>query len=201
MKHFQIKTNIPISVKETFNKTIITTKIERREIILSFTLEDLIYGGNIIINVPSLETHVLEKWEVQYEGSESEGEVKLYYGDEVYGTLHIRADLKEKRYLLIGTQDDGHKEPKPIILSNGIASSVDEILKMWVDPKLKLGWVPDHMGNIQDDMPEDATEEEIREEAIRQTKARFGIGQERDESYSDEYLLIEVDLETGQISN
>jgi len=101
-----------------------------------------------------------------------------------------------KIFLLIAIDEaDGVSVPS---VRSGTANNIDEIINLWVDPT--TGWVPDHIENICDDYDEDVSDADIKAEAIRLTKERFGIGQERNAQYSNEYRIVEVDLPTGEVT-
>lgn len=99
-----------------------------------------------------------------------------------------------KTFLLIAIDEvDGERVPS---VRSGTAENIDEIIELWVDPT--TGWVPDHIENICDDYDSDVPDAVIKTEAIRITKERFGIGCEKSDKYSNEYLIAEVDLATGK---
>jgi len=102
-----------------------------------------------------------------------------------------------KTFLLIAANEVDNT-CTPSVQSNGIAEDIEEIIELWVDPT--TGWVPDHIENICDDYDADVPDAVVKTEAIRMTRERFGIGCEKSEEYSNEYLIVEVDLPSGVIT-
>lgn len=97
-------------------------------------------------------------------------------------------------FILVGP---GPNDEGVMLYSTGTAKSIDDIIEQWVDPT--VGWVPDHIENIEGDFEEGTSAEVIKEEAVRQTKERFGIGCKRNEVYSNDWRIIQVDLTDGSV--
>jgi len=97
-----------------------------------------------------------------------------------------------------------------------VANNIEDIIAQWVDPY--VGYLPEHIENTAEAMEydEELTEEEakafwdedhpkhtdarkkVTEEALRRTRKRFGIGCKPDPVYSDDWMIIEVDTESGE---
>ena len=83
------------------------------------------------------------------------------------------------------------------VMASDIQRSIGAIITQWIDPK--EGFLPDNIENVAESFPEGTPIEEIRAEAIKRTKERFGIGVPKDTEHysSEEYLFLAVGLGTG----
>jgi hypothetical protein len=98
-------------------------------------------------------------------------------------------------FFLIRAEED---PIRPVVFCATLAESIDKVIEMWVDPK--QGYVPSHMNNVRYDLDKDATENEVRAYAISETRKRFGVGQKASDDYSEDWIIIQVDLTTGRYS-
>lgn len=99
---------------------------------------------------------------------------------------------------------------------SGVADDIEDIIAKWVDPH--VGYLPNNIENTAEEMEGDdeLTDEEaeafwdkdhpkhaearekVVTEALRRTRGRFGIGCDPDPAHSDDWMIVEVDVESGE---
>lgn len=102
---------------------------------------------------------------------------------------------KEQLFIMIGALfNDGI----PTAYGSVRASSPEKAIEKSLDPKTAAMYVPTHMHN-QDEYGE-LPDREVKAIAQRETLHYFNLDGEDQKRYSGEFTMLEVDLETGSIT-
>lgn len=100
----------------------------------------------------------------------------------------------ERLFIVIGTDPDG----EPSSYGSVKASSPEEAIEKSLDPNTAEMYIPTHMHNQETYGVK--PDEEVRAIALKESLRYFGLPSTCNTNFTREYVMLEVDLETGSIT-